>query len=171
MEEIWSLRGVQQSSTRTTVTPSQSLGMWSRKTAVVEWSTDLLKDKGCITRRERCLKNCPTGKARTPSNDTLTMFRRRRIQKVIVSHRVERTPHNVVRQNRRGEGHLHRYRSWENSKFEALESHDKCRRRNTAITQSTTRLCSSGKRMQTMAWRAPGKDSARLQNLFSQSTN
>ena len=37
--------------------------------------------------------------------------------------------------------------------------------------QSTTRLCSSEKGMQTIARRAPGKDSARLQNHPSQSTS
>ena len=36
------------------------------------------------------------------------MVRRQRIQKVIVSHRVERTLQNVVRQDRRGQAHLHR---------------------------------------------------------------
>ena len=112
----------------------------------------------------------PTGKTRTPANDTFTMIRRRRIQKVIVSHMVERTPQNVVRQNRRGEAHLHRYKSWENSKFEALSSHDKCRRRNPAITQSTTRLCSSEKRMQTIPWRAPGKDPRKIHSHSLQST-
>ena len=48
------------------------------------------------------LKEARQGKARTAPNDTFAMVRRRRIQKVIVSHRVERTPHNVVRQNRPG---------------------------------------------------------------------
>ena len=38
---------------------------------------------------KQVLKKGPTGKARMPSNDTFTMVRRRRIQKVIVSHRVE----------------------------------------------------------------------------------
>ena len=42
-------------------------------------------------------------------------------------------------------------------------THVKCRR-TSAATQSTTRLCSSEKRMQTIARRALGKDSARLQN-------
>ena len=44
------------SSTRTTVTSPQSLDMSSRKTAVVEPSTDLLKDKECTTQRNRCSK-------------------------------------------------------------------------------------------------------------------
>ena len=39
----------------------------------------------------------------------------------------------------------------------------KCRRRNSAITQSTTRLCSSEKRMQTIARRAFGKNPTRIQ--------
>ena len=56
VDEIGIPRRVQQSSTRTTVTSPKSLDMWSRKTAVVEWSMDLLKDKRCITRRDGCLK-------------------------------------------------------------------------------------------------------------------
>ena len=40
-----------------------------------------------------------------------------------------------------------------------------------ASTQSTTRHCSSEKRMETIARRAPGKDPARLQNHPSQSTS
>ena len=59
--------------------------------------------------------------ARMPSNDTFTMVQRRRIKKVIVSHRVERTPHNVVRQNRRGEAHLHRYKSYSHDNAEGLQ--------------------------------------------------
>ena len=55
------------------------------------------------------LKKARQEKTRTPTNDTFTMVRRRRIQKVIVRHRAERTPHNVVRQNRCGEAHLHRH--------------------------------------------------------------
>ena len=56
----------------------------------------------------------------------------------------------------------------QNSKHWIL--HDKCRR-TSATTQSTTLLCSSEKRMQTTARRAPGKDSARLQNHPSQTTS
>ena len=56
----------------------------------------------------------------------------------------------------------------QNSKH--LDSHDKVRRRTSAITHSTTRLCSSEKRMQTIARRAPGKDPRRMQNHSSQST-
>ena len=63
-------------------------------------------------------KKGSTGRARRPSNDTLTMVRLWRIQKVIVWHRVERTPHNIVRQDRPGEAHLHRYKSWKNSDCE-----------------------------------------------------
>ena len=107
-------------------------------------------------------KKGPTGKARRPSNDTLTMVRLWRIQKVIVWHRVERTPHNVVRHNRRAETHLHRYKSWKISEFETLDSYSKCWRRNSATTESTTRHCSSEKRMQTIAttstWQEPNKN-------------
>ena len=60
-------------------------------------------------------------KACTPSNDTFTMLCQWIIHKFIVWHRVERTPHNVVRQNRRGG----RCKSWMNSNVEALGSHDK----------------------------------------------
>ena len=56
MEEIWSVRGVQQSSNWTTVTSPQSLDLWSRKKAVVERSTDLLKDKSCRTGRDMLKK-------------------------------------------------------------------------------------------------------------------
>ena len=52
---------------------------------------------------------CPTRKTRKA-----ILQCRRRIQKVTVSHRVERTPHNFVRQDRPGEAHLHRYKSWKN---------------------------------------------------------
>ena len=87
----------------------------------------------------------------------------------LYAHRVERKTHNVVRQNRLGEAHLRRHKSWKNSKFEALDSHDKCRR-TSATTQSTTRLCSSEKRIQTIARRALGKDPRRIHNHSSQST-
>ena len=50
------------------------------------------------------------------------MVRRRRKHKIIVSHRMERTPLKDARQNRRGEAHLHRNKSREISKFEALDS-------------------------------------------------
>ena len=60
---------------------------------------------------KQMLKKIPSVKARMPSNDTFTMVCRRSLQKVIVAHRMERAPHNVVPQNRRGEAHLHRYKS------------------------------------------------------------
>ena len=156
---MWNLRGVQRSSTRTTVTSLQSLDTWSRKTAVMEPSTDFLKDKRCTIRRKRCLKG-PTGKARRPSNDTPTMVRRRRIQKVIVSRRVVRTPHKVVRHDRPGETHLHSCKSWEKSKFEALDSHAE-QRRTSATTQSTTWFRSSENEnandCTTSTWQGPSK--------------
>ena len=98
------------------------------------------------------------------------MVRQRIVEDFDVRHRVERKRHNAVGQNCLGEAYLRRNKSRDNSKFEALDSHAK-RRRSTAITQSTTRLCSSEKRMQTIARRARGKDSARLQNHPSQSTS
>ena len=55
------------------------------------------------------------------------------------------------------------------SKFEALDSPAK-QRRTSPSTQSTTRLCSSEKRMQTIARPAPGKNPTRIQNHSSQST-
>ena len=138
---MWNPRGVQQSSTRTIVTSPQFLDTGSRKTAAVEPSTELLTDKRCTTTQNRCLK------------------------------RLDReSTHNVVRQNCVGEAHLHRYKSWKNSKFETLDSYGKFRRRNSATTQSTTRLCSSEKRMQTIAWRALGKSPTRTQRHSSQST-
>ena len=112
----------------------------------------------------------PSAKARTPPNDTFTMVRHWIVHKFVVCHRVERKTHNVVRQNCLGEAHLRRHKSWENSKFKALDSYDQCTR-TSATTQSTTRLCSSEKRMQTIAWRAPGKDPRRMPNHSSQSTN
>ena len=78
--------------------------------------------------------------------------------------------HNVVRQNRLGEAHLRRHKSWKNSKFEALDSHVKYTR-TSETTQSTTRLCSCEKRIQTIARRALGKDARRIHNHSSQSTN
>ena len=56
------------------------------------------------------------------------------------------------------------------SKFEALDAHEFCRRRNSAITQSTTWLCSCEKRMQTIPWRALGKDPRKIQSHSLQST-
>ena len=94
----------------------------------------------------------PTGKARTPSNDSFTMVRRRRIQTVTVSNEGgKNTTHHAIR-------HLRRHKSWKNSKFEAFDSHDK-RRRNSAISQSTTRLCSSATEnanvCMTSTWQGP----------------
>ena len=53
---------VQQSSSRTTMTSPQSLEMWLRRTAVVGPNTDLLNDKRCATRRNRCSKRPDKGK-------------------------------------------------------------------------------------------------------------
>ena len=66
VEELWSLRGVQRSSTRTITTSPQSLAMSSRRTAVVVPNTDLLKDKECTTMRSKCLRK-PDREARRPS--------------------------------------------------------------------------------------------------------
>ena len=102
-------------------------------------------------------------KARKPSNDTVTIVRQWIVQKLVVCHRVGRKTPNVVRQNCVGEAHLRRHISWKISKIEALDSHVKYRRTSTT-TQSTTRICSSEKRMQTIARRAPGKDPRRKKN-------
>ena len=56
VEEVWSLRGVQRNSTRSTLTSPQSLDTWSIKTEAVEPSTELLKDKRCTTMRSKYLK-------------------------------------------------------------------------------------------------------------------
>ena len=104
-------------------------------------------------------------KARTPPNDTCTMVRMRIVRNLVVSHRVERKRHNAMWKNCLGETFLRRNKSWENSKFEALESHAK-QRKTSASTRSTTWLCSSEMRMQKIARWAPGKDPARLQNHF-----
>ena len=74
--------------------------------------------------------------------------------------------HNAVWQNCLGETFLRRNKSWEKSKFEALDSHAK-QRSTQATTQSTTWPCSCAKRIQTIARRAPGKDSARPQNWWN----
>ena len=60
---------------------------------------------------KQMLKKGPIGKARTPSNDTRAMVRQRNVQDFVVTDRVERKTHNVVRPNRCGEAHLHRYKS------------------------------------------------------------
>ena len=165
VEEIWSLREVQQSSTRTTVTSPQSLEMWARRTAVVRtlWTTkNVLPSETDVKKKRQEKQGChPTILSRWYASESYrnSLYDIRWREK-----------HNVVRQNRRGEADLHRYKIWENSKFEALDSHDKCRR-TSATTQSTARLCSSEKRMQTIAWRALGKDPRRIQSHSSQSTN
>ena len=171
VEEMWSLRGVRQSSTRTTVTAPQSLDYVIKKNSKRGAKHGPSVRQKTYHQARQMLYKDRQGKHGCHPKILSTMARRRRIQKVVVGHRVERTPHNVVLQNRLGEAHLHRNKSWENSKFESLDSHDKCRRVNSAITQSTTRLCSSEKRMQTIAWRAPGKDPRRIQSHSSQSTN
>ena len=56
------------------------------------------------------------------------------------------------------------------SNFKELDSRVK-QRRTPAPPQSTTRLCSIENRMQTIAWRAPGKNPRRIQNHSSQSTS
>ena len=109
-----------------------------------------------------------TGKTRRPSYNTLKMVRRWRVQEVTFWNRMERTPHHVYDRIAL-ETHPRRHESWKNSKFETLDSHDKCRRTSTT-TQSTTRLCSSEKRMQTTAWRAPGKNPTRIRRFSSQPT-
>ena len=73
-------------------------------------NTVLVKDKNMYYQATDAKKG-PTRKTRTPSNDTLTLVCRRRLQKVTASHGVGRTPHNVVRQNRLGEAHLRRNKS------------------------------------------------------------
>ena len=119
---------------------------------------------------KQMLKKSKSEKARKPPNNTFTMVRQRNVQDFVVTDPVERKRHNATWQNYVGEAYQRRNKSWENSKFEALDSHAK-RRRTSASTQLTTWFCLSEKRMQTIARRAPGKDPARLQNHPSQSTS
>ena len=105
-------------------------------TAVAVPNTDLLNDEECITKRNRCWKG-PSKKARTPPNDICTMVRQRIVHNFVVSHRVERKRHNVMRKNCFGETFLRRNKSRENSKVETLDSHAK-QRRASATSQSTT---------------------------------
>ena len=62
VEEICNLREVQRSSTRTTMTSPQSLDTWSRKTAAVEPSTELRKDKKMYYQAKRMLQKARQGK-------------------------------------------------------------------------------------------------------------
>ena len=85
---------------------------------------------------------------------------------------IGRREHHIILYDRIAlEKHMYIATRVERQKFETLDSYGKCRRRNSAITQSTTRLCSSEKRMQTIARRTFGKDPRRTQNHSSQSTN
>ena len=142
--------------------------MSSRKTAAVEPSTDLLKDKRCTTRQNKCSKK-PVSKSTEAIQRYLrdgTPAERTELR----CHWSGGKRHNAFWQNWLGEAFLCRHKSWNNSKFEALDSHAE-RRRTPATTQTTTWLCSRKKRMQTIARRASGKDPARLQNHSSQSTS
>ena len=150
VEEIWRLRRVQRSSNRKTVTSPQSLAMLSRRTAVVEPSTDLYYQA-----KQRLNKARQRKHGRRPT--ILSRWYASELYRNSLYDIGWREKHNVVRQKRLGEARLRRYRSWKNSKSEALDSHNKCRR-TSATTQSTTLLCSSEKRVQTMAWRTPGKN-------------
>ena len=78
------------------------------------------------TKDETDASKGPTGKARTPPDDTCTMLRERTVQNFVVSHRVERKRHNAIWENCLRETFPRRYKSWENSKFEELDSHNKC---------------------------------------------
>ena len=104
------LRRVPQSSTGTTVTSPQSLDMSSRRTAVVEPSTDLLNDEECSTRRNRCLK-----RADRESTDAIERYFRdgtpvSRTETRCMPSGGEET-HNAARQNRLGETFLRRNKS------------------------------------------------------------
>ena len=68
------------------------------------------------------------------------------------------------------EKHVYVATKAENSKLEALDSRVRCRR-TSATTQSTTRLCSSEKRMQTIARRAPGTSREPTGRMNSTPTN
>ena len=57
------------------------------------------------------LKKARQKKARTPPNDTFAMVRPRIVQRLVVSHRVERKTHNAVRENRLEETFLRRNKS------------------------------------------------------------
>ena len=153
VEETLNLRRNQQSSSRTTTTSPQPLAMLSRK--------EQSRGRMCQTR---------TFQAKQMLRKVRQKKRRRNVQNFVVTDRVERKRRNAMWQNCLGEAHLRRDKRWEMSKFEALDSHAR-RRRISATTQSTTRLCWSNKRVQTIARRAPGKDPARLQNHPSQSTS
>ena len=131
-----------------------------------------MKDKRCPSRRSRCLKkkarpgkhgDHPTILSRWHACDEcrkslsdlgwrehhITLYDRIALEKhVYIATRAERM------QNLK---HWNLTASW--------------RRRNSAITQSTTRLCSSKKRMQMIARRAPGNNPSRIQRHSSHSTN
>ena len=69
-----------------------------------------------------------------------------------------------------GESFIRRDKSWNNSKFDTLDSHTESRR-SPATIASTTWLCSSEKKNAIDCTTSTGKDSIRLQNHSSQSTN
>ena len=98
------------------------------------------------------------------------MAQRLRVKKFVVTNRMDRAAKKATWQDCLGGSFIRREENWENSKFDALDSHVK-HRRTSATTQSTTRLCSSEKRMQEIARRTPGKDSTRLEDHSSRSTS
>ena len=92
-----------------------------KRTAVVEPSTELQKDTRCTTMRSKCMK-------RTRRHPTILSRRYAcdEYRKSLSATGWKEHQHNVIRQNRLGEGHLRRHKSRKNSKFDALDSHDKC---------------------------------------------
>ena len=75
---------------------------------------------------------------------------------------MERTPHNIVRQDRTST----KLRGMKEVRFRKIGFLRQMLKEELATTQSTTRLW-----MQTIAWRAPGENPTRIQRYSSQSTN
>ena len=119
-------------------------------------NTDLLNDKECTTKRNRCWKKArqkkhgrhPTILARWYASETY----RTSLSQIGYKRCTTELPWRSFPQSNK---------SWGNWKFETVDSHDECRK-TSATTQSTTCLCSSEKRMQTIARRASGKEERRI---------
>ena len=143
--------------------------MWSRKRQSRSEARTIWMTKDVSPCETDAWKG-PTGKTRTPSNDTSTMVRRRRKQKITVIRRVERTPHNVVRQNPL-EKHVYvatRTERNQNSKHCVLTLNAEApqqplnQRPDFALAKKNANDCMT---------RAVGKDPRRIQSYASQTTN
>ena len=137
------LRWVKRRSTTATTMSCPYPALLSNRITSAAPDMDLLNDSECTTR----LKKCNIKRVKRNMEDTHPFLR-------------------GGTQNCPGKSIIRPNKSWENSKLRTLDSKIEawwC----SATVKSRTRLCSSEKRMQTIARRVPGKDPARPQNHSS----